>query len=79
MGRAMGRGGIAEVGNEKQILIHFVSCNIWNGCNGGLELVLQGMAHSNLYLRVIQKIKFIYAVYTYRLSGYSTVATYASR
>ena len=47
------------------MLIRFVSYNIHDVRNGGLELVLSGMAQANLDLGVFQETKLTYGVYTH--------------
>ena len=43
---------------EKGNLIHFISYNIWNGCNSGLESALRRMVQTNIDLGVFQDTKF---------------------
>ena len=56
------------------MLIRFGTYNIRNGRNGGLELVLQGMAQANMDLGIFQKTKCTDGIRTRRLAGYSVVA-----
>ena len=53
--------------------IRFVTYNICNGRNGGLELALIGMSQSDKDLGIFQEIKLTDGVYTCGSSGYSVV------
>ena len=63
------RGEKVRGGDETQNLIRFVSYNIRNGRNGGLESVLRVMDKSNLDLGILQETKLTDGVYTCRSSG----------
>ena len=73
------RGEKVRGGDETQNLIRFVSYNIRNGRNGGLESVLRVMDKSNLDLGILQETKLTDGVYTCRSAGYSVVDTDAPR
>ena len=56
--------------------IRFVTYNICNRRNGGLELVLRRMYQANIDMVILQENKITNSVYTYGLSGYNVVAMY---
>lgn len=69
-----GRGTGAE---ENASTIRFVSYNIRNGRNGGLEAALRAMAQANVDLGVFQETKLTDDIYTRVSSGYRVIATNA--
>ena len=57
--------------------IRFVTYNIRNGHNGGLESSLRGVSQANMDMGIFQETKFTDRIYTRRSAGYSVVATNA--
>ena len=55
--------------------IRFGTYNIRNGCNGGLESALQGVAQANMDLGIFQETKCTDSIHTRASAGYSVVAT----
>ena len=55
--------------------IIFGTYNIRNGCNGGLESALRGMAQANMDLGIFQETKCKDGIYTRASAGYRVVAT----
>ena len=55
--------------------IRFVTYNIRNGRNGGLESELRGMAQNNMDLDIFQETKCTEGIYTRESDGYSVVTT----
>ena len=58
-----------------RVPIRFVTFDIRNGRNRGLELVLRGMSQANMDLGIFQETKITNSVYTCGSDGYSVVAT----
>ena len=58
-----------------KVPIRFVTYNIRNGHNGGLEVALWGMSQANMDLGILQETKLTYGIYTPGSAGYSVVAT----
>ena len=54
--------------------IRFVTYNIRNERNSGLELALRGMSQDNMDLVIFQETKFTDGIYTRGSAGYSVVA-----
>ena len=63
------------VSTRGRVPIGFVTYNIRNGRDGGLELVLRRMAQANMNLGICQETKITDGVYTHGSAGYSIVAT----
>ena len=55
--------------------IRFVTYNIRNGRNRGLESALREMSQANMDLGIFQETKVTDGIYTCGLAGYSVVAT----
>ena len=55
--------------------IRFVTYNICNGRNRGLESSLREVYQSNMDLGIFQDTKFTDVIYTHRSDGYSVIAT----
>ena len=55
--------------------IRFVTYNIRNGRNGGLESALQGMDQANMDLGIFQENKYTDSIHARTSSGYIVVAT----
>ena len=64
--------GVSKRGRE---LIRFVTYNICNGRNGGLDSALRGMSQANMNLEIFQETKLTNGVYTRRSDGYSVIST----
>ena len=60
---------------EEEVPIKFVTYNIRNGRNGGLEASLRGMEQANLDMGILQETKITDGVYTRASAGYRIVAT----
>ena len=58
-----------------KVPIIFVTYNIRNGRNGGLEAALQEMSKANMDLGILQEMKLTDGIYTRRSAGYSVVTT----
>ena len=56
-------------------LIRFVTYNICNGSNRGLESALRGMSQANMNLGIFKEKKVTDGIYTRGSAGYSVVAT----
>ena len=67
-----GRGGETE---EKVEVVHFGTYNIQNGCNGGLESALHGMAHANIDLGLLKETLVTGGVYAWDSTGLFVVAS----
>ena len=75
MGTDMGRGEGENGWDKNRMPIRFVSYNILNFQNGGLESALRGMYQANLDLGVLQETNIMDVVYTCGLYDYSPIAT----
>ena len=58
-----------------KVPIIFVTYNIRNGRNGGLEVALRGISQANMDLGILQETKLTDGIYTRGSTGYSVVAT----
>ena len=56
-------------------MIRFVTYNIWNGQNGGLESALWGIAQANINLGFFQETKLTKVVYAQEFEGYRVVVS----
>ena len=57
--------------------IRFVTYNIRNRCNSGLEAALQGVSKANMDLGIFQETKLTDGIYTHGSDGYSVISTTA--
>ena len=55
--------------------IIFGTYNLFNGCNGGLEVALRGMPQANMDLGILQETELTDGIYTRGSDRYSVVAT----
>ena len=60
---------------SETVPISFVTYNIRNGRNGGLESELRGMSQANMDLGIFQETKLTDEIYTRGSDGYSVVST----
>ena len=72
----MGKVG-GWTGGNREFVIHFVTYNIRNRRNGGLESELQEVHHANPGLRVLQETKVTDWFHTLASVGYHILATNA--
>ena len=64
-----------EKSTKKTVPIRFVTYNIRNGRNRGLESALRGVSQANMDLGIFQETKVTDGIYTRGSAGYSVVAT----